>query len=172
MRALNRMSNKNFNSPLIGRQSCRVTAWLPLRIMLLCLIPAVAIAQGALGEELIVSGRTFSCPDRPNCVSTMAEAESHAIAPYRYQASLEEAKAELKHIFAQFPRTELVREEEDYLQYEVKSFLFGFVDDVELWLDEATKTIHFRSAARSGYYDFGVNRKRMEDVRQILNGKL
>ncbi|GJL69908.1 MAG: hypothetical protein NPIRA06_25430 [Nitrospirales bacterium] len=150
-----------------------MTAWLLLRMMLLCLIPAVASTQGALGEELMVSGRhTFSCPDRPNCVSTMAAAESHAIAPYRYQTSLGEAKDELKEIFGQIPRTELVREEEDYLQYEVKSFLFGFVDDVELWLDEATKTIHFRSAARSGYYDFGVNRRRMEDVRQRLKGKL
>ncbi len=78
----------------------------------------------------------------------------------------------LKQVFGQFPRTELSREEEDYLQYEVKSFLFGFVDDVELWFDETAKIIHFRSAARSGYYDFGVNRKRREGVRQMLEGKL
>lgn len=102
----------------------------------------------------------------------MAATESHAIAPYPYQTSLEEAKAVLKQVFGQFPRTELSREEEDYLQYEIKSFLFGFVDDVELWFDEATKAIHFRSAARSGYYDFGVNRKRMEHVRQMVESKL
>lgn len=115
---------------------------------------------------------TLTCPDSPNCVFTIAATESHAIAPYRYQTSLEEAKATLKQVFGQFPRTELIREEEDYLQYEVRSFLFGFVDDVEFWFEEAAKTIHFRSAARSGYYDFGVNRKRMESVRQILEGKL
>ncbi|WP_342349932.1 DUF1499 domain-containing protein [uncultured Nitrospira sp.] len=141
--------------------------------MLLCLIPSAALSLAGPGEELIVSERhRFSCPESPNCVSTMAATESHAIAPYPYQTSLEEAKAVLKQVFGQFPRTELSREEEDYLQYEIKSFLFGFVDDVELWFDEATKAIHFRSAARSGYYDFGVNRKRMEHVRQMVESKL
>ncbi|MBA3612119.1 MAG: DUF1499 domain-containing protein [Nitrospirales bacterium] len=141
--------------------------------MLLCLIPSAGLSLAATGEELIVRERhTFSCPDSPNCVSTMAATESQAIAPYRYQTSMEEAKALLKQVYGQFPRTELSREEEDYLQYEVKSFLFGFVDDVELWFDETAKIIHFRSAARSGYYDFGVNRKRMEGVRQMLEGKL
>jgi uncharacterized protein (DUF1499 family) len=75
-------------------------------------------------------------------------------------------------IFSEFPRTELVKEEEDYLHFEVRSFLFGYVDDVEFRFDEATKTIHFRSAARSGYYDFGVNRKRMDGLRGMLNNKL
>jgi uncharacterized protein (DUF1499 family) len=46
------------------------------------------------------------------------------------------------------------------------------VDDVEILFDDASKTIHFRSAARSGYYDFGVNRRRMEKVRGLLMGKL
>jgi uncharacterized protein (DUF1499 family) len=46
------------------------------------------------------------------------------------------------------------------------------VDDVEFRFDEATHTIHFRSAARSGHYDFGVNRKRMEDLRGMLEDKL
>jgi uncharacterized protein (DUF1499 family) len=46
------------------------------------------------------------------------------------------------------------------------------VDDVEFWFDAAAKTIHFRSASRSGYYDFGVNRKRMEELRRKLEGKL
>ena len=78
----------------------------------------------------------------------------------------------LKQVFGQFPRTELIREWEDYLHFKVRSYLFGFVDDVEFWFDEAAQTIHGRSAARSGYYDFGVNRKRMEKVRQMLEGKL
>lgn len=158
---------------MIGRQSCRATTWLSLGIMLLCLIPSAALSLVGTGEELIVRERhTLSCPDSPNCVFTMAAGESHAIAPYRYQTSLEEAKAVLKQVFGQFPRTELIREEKDYLQYEVRSFLFSFVDDVEFWFEEAAKTIHFRSAALSGYYDFGVNRKRMEGMRQMLEEKL
>lgn len=116
--------------------------------------------------------RSLLCPSSPNCVSTMDTVESHGIAPYRYTKPLYEAKAVLKQVFGEFPRTELIIEEEDYLHFEVRSFLFGFVDDVEFLFDEAAKTIQFRSAARSGYYDFGVNRKRMEGLRHMLDGKL
>jgi len=37
---------------------------------------------------------------------------------------------------------------------------------VEFFLDDATQTIHFRSASRLGYSDLGVNRKRMEEIRR------
>lgn len=142
-------------------------------ILLLFVIGPASIAQGATEEELTVKDeRLLPCPTSPNCVSTMAAEESHAIAPFRYRKPLYEAKAELIRVFSEFPRTTLVTEEEDYLHFEVRSFLFQFVDDVEFWLNEATKTIHFRSAARSGFYDFGVNRKRMEDLRGMLEGKL
>jgi len=153
--------------------SCHAAMQSVQRILLLCLIGLAGIAHGATEEKLPVKDeRLFPCPTSPNCVSTMADAESHAIAPFRYQNPLYEAKADLIRVFSEFPRTTLVREEEDYLHFEVRSFLFQFVDDVEFRFDEETKTIHFRSAARSGFYDFGVNRKRMEDLRSLLEGKL
>ncbi len=144
-----------------------------LQAMGLCLLGLAAIARGATGEELTVKDQhLLACPNSPNCVSTMATEESQAIAPYRFQKPLYEAKAELIQIFSEFPRTDLFKEEEYYLHFEVRSFLFRYVDDVEFRFDEARKTIHFRSAARSGYYDFGVNRKRMEGLRGMLNNKL
>jgi uncharacterized protein (DUF1499 family) len=36
---------------------------------------------------------------------------------------------------------------------------------VEFWFDEGAKVIHIRSAARFGYSDLGVNRKRVDDIR-------
>ena len=41
----------------------------------------------------------------------------------------------------------------------------GFVDDVEFVLATEQMVIHVRSAARLGYSDFGVNRKRIESLR-------
>jgi uncharacterized protein (DUF1499 family) len=140
---------------------------------LLCLILLATMAQGATAEELMVRDQSLlPCPTSPNCVSTMATEKSQAMAPYRFQKPLYEAKARLIQIFSGFPRTELVKEEEAYLHFEARSFLFQFVDDVEFVFDEESKTIHFRSAARSGHYDFGVNRKRMKDLRGMLEGKL
>ena len=49
---------------------------------------------------------------------------------------------------------------------ECRSRIFRFVDDVEIHFDDDAKLIHFRSAARLGRRDFGVNRERMERVRQ------
>jgi uncharacterized protein (DUF1499 family) len=40
------------------------------------------------------------------------------------------------------------------------------VDDVDLLFDDKAKVIHFRSAARLGRRDFGVNRERMEEIRR------
>jgi uncharacterized protein (DUF1499 family) len=41
----------------------------------------------------------------------------------------------------------------------------GFVDDVEFLIAPEQSQIHVRSAARLGYSDFGVNRKRVEFLR-------
>jgi uncharacterized protein (DUF1499 family) len=69
-------------------------------------------------------------------------------------------------------RTKLVEENETYLHYEFTSFLFRFVDDVEFLFDDDTKTVHFRSASRTGYGDLGVNRRRMEQIRSLIEGKI
>ncbi|MBX3327443.1 MAG: DUF1499 domain-containing protein [Nitrospira sp.] len=120
-----------------------------------------------------MSQRTLSaCPSSPNCVSTQASDESHAIAPFLYKKSRAEAKEALKAIVASLPRTKLIEEDESYLHYEFTSLLLRFVDDIEFILDETTKTIQFRSASRTGYSDLGVNRRRMEQVRALVSGKL
>lgn len=112
------------------------------------------------------------CPNSPNCVLTQATDEHHAIAPLQYRRSRADAQETLKTLIATLPRTNLVEEDRDYLHFEFTSLLFRFIDDVEFLFDEATKTVHFRSASRIGYSDLGVNRKRMEQVRSLVSGKL
>lgn len=112
------------------------------------------------------------CPSTPNCVSTQASDQAHGIAPYRFQNRLEVAKATLKGIVSGLPRTMLVEETAVSLRYECTSFLLRFVDDVEFVFDADSRTIHFRSASRTGYSDLGVNRRRMENIRTLSEGKL
>ena len=118
------------------------------------------------------ANRLRPCPSSPNCVSTQAQDEGHAIAPILYRKSRAEAKEALKEIVHSLPRTKLVVEDESYLHYEFTSLLLRFVDDVEFLFDDASKTIHFRSASRTGYGDLGVNRTRMEQVRALVAEKL
>jgi uncharacterized protein (DUF1499 family) len=83
-----------------------------------------------------------------------------------------DAKEALKQAVSSMTRAELVREEPTYLHYEFTSLLLRYVDDVEFLFDDETKTVHFRSASRTGYSDLGVNRRRMEAIRGLVAGKL
>lgn len=121
----------------------------------------------------MTSARTLApCPSTPNCVCTLSQVLSQAIEPFRFQKSRPEAKEALKEAVRSMARAELVQEEAAYLRYEFTSLLFRFVDDVEFLFDEDSKTVHFRSASRTGYGDLGVNRRRMETIRRLVAGKL
>ncbi len=112
------------------------------------------------------------CSSSPNCVSTQARDADHGIAPYPFQKSLAEAKGALKDIVLSMPRTTLVSEDVSYLHFEFTSLLLRFVDDVEFVFDDATRTVHFRSASRVGYSDLGANRRRMEEIRRRVERQL
>jgi len=109
-----------------------------------------------------------SCPSSPNCVSTQAQDEGHAIAPFRYRKSRAEAKEALKEIIRSLPRMKLVEEDEAYLHYEATSLLLRFVDDVEFHFRPAAGEIAVRSASRVGHGDLDANRKRVEAIRAAL----
>ena len=91
--------------------------------------------------------------------------------PIPYSGSLAESRAKLVEILRNYPRTRIVREEPDYLKAECRSAFFHFVDDVEFLFDDAAKRIHFRSASRLGRKDFGVNRKRVERLRALIQAR-
>ena len=62
-------------------------------------------------------------------------------------------------------KTEIVDKQAEYF-YAVKiSRWVRYKDDLEFLLDEANNVIQVRSASRVGYYDFKVNRDRIELLR-------
>lgn len=117
-----------------------------------------------MAKPASVAGRLAPCPRTPNCVSTQAPAGKQHMDPIPYSGPLSQARARLLGVLRNHPRTRIVREEPDYLKAECRSAFFHFVDDVELVFDDAAKRIHFRSASRLGRSDFGVNRKRMDEL--------
>ncbi|HEV2854673.1 MAG TPA: DUF1499 domain-containing protein [Thermoanaerobaculia bacterium] len=115
------------------------------------------------------SSRLAPCPRTPNCVSTQApEGSSKRMDPIPYTGSLDQARARMLQVLRAYPRTRIVQEDPDYLKAECRSKVFRFVDDVELLFDDGAKQIHFRSASRLGRRDFGVNRERMERIREAF----
>ena len=111
-------------------------------------------------------GKLAPCPESPNCVTTLATDKTHAIKPLSYVGTVDEAKQKLIRVINSQPRTRIISDKGDYLEAEFTSFLWRFVDDVEFVFDNGEKTIQFRSASRLGYGDMGVNRKRMETIRE------
>jgi len=111
-------------------------------------------------------GRLRPCPLSPNCVSSQSTDREHYVEPLSYSSPKPGAMAALKKIILQKKRTKIVNETGTYLHAEFTSALWRFVDDVEFSFDESAKLIHMRSASRVGHSDFGVNRKRVEDIRK------
>jgi len=88
------------------------------------------------------------------------------VEPLRYSGSRSEARARLLAAIRALPRTHIETERADYVHATQRSRVFGFVDDLECHLPEGEDRIDVRSASRIGYYDCGVNRDRIEHLRE------
>jgi uncharacterized protein (DUF1499 family) len=110
-------------------------------------------------------GRLAPCRRTPNCVSSQADPadREHYIAP------LSANIAQVRTVVESLPRTRVVTDNASYLYAEFRSKLLGYVDDVEFYFDGSM--IQVRSASRLGRRDFGVNRARIERIRQLLRPK-
>ncbi|MEO0458130.1 MAG: DUF1499 domain-containing protein [Cyanobacteria bacterium P01_A01_bin.114] len=116
----------------------------------------------------VKQGQLLSCPESPNCVSSQADAsdQEHFIAPIETTLAPSDAIAKLKAIIEGMERSQINEATDDYLYVEFASKLMGFVDDMEFYVDPASGMIQVRSAARLGRSDLGVNRKRVETIRE------
>ncbi len=108
------------------------------------------------------------CPDSPNCVSTSSSRSNSRIEPIAFHATPEATKLKLAGIIRDMPGSRIVKSDNFYIHAEFRSRVFGFVDDLEVLIDEAEKLIFLRSASRIGYSDLGVNRKRVEQLRNLF----
>ncbi len=104
------------------------------------------------------------CTSKPNCVSSRAADPRHRMDPIPYTGSPEAAQARLRNLLQNMARSQIIKDERGYIEVHFQSRIFGFVDEAEFSFDELNGLIHFRSGARTGYYDFGVNRSRMRSL--------
>ncbi len=116
----------------------------------------------------VKNARLAPCPSSPNCVSSDDADAAHFISSPQLALPPKQAWSAVLATVAGLPRTAIVMQTDDYLHAECSSALFGFVDDIELHLRPEQNLIAVRSAARLGRSDFGVNRKRVENLRSLL----
>ncbi len=111
-----------------------------------------------------------TCPSSPNCVSSLEVSPKHKIKPWSLRGDSALVRKQLRELVLKMPRVKLIKKTENYDHFVFTSKVFRFKDDVWLYFDPDTKSIHFKSASRIGYSDFGVNRKRVEGIKQLLKG--
>ena len=117
----------------------------------------------------ITNGMLAPCPTTLNCISSQGTDEWHYTAPLRYTGEQSEARKKLISAIESMDRAVVITDKDNYIHAEYTSRLFRFMDDVELYFDDANKIIHVRSASRIGYSDHGVNRTRVDQLRFKFN---
>jgi uncharacterized protein (DUF1499 family) len=141
---------------------------LPIIGALLLSMPLFSCAGKRPTNLGVEASRLAPCPSSPNCVSSDADNSAHSIAAFALAMPSGDAWPVVRAALESLPRTKIISETADYLRAECTSAFFGFVDDLELHLRTAEGVIAVRSAARLGYSDLGVNRRRIEDLRALL----
>ncbi|MEH6579276.1 MAG: DUF1499 domain-containing protein [Amphritea sp.] len=117
----------------------------------------------------LVEGRLSVCSAKPNCVcSEQATNTSHyvsslAMPQQAIDSSMQQLVEEIE-----VAGGVVVMKQEAYLAATFTSSLMRYVDDLEVRIDAAENKVHFRSASRVGHSDFGVNRKRIEQLQAAL----
>lgn len=108
-----------------------------------------------------------ACPASPNCVSSQAEPsdKEHYIEPWQGLGDLQRSQQQLLALLSTMDNCKVIEQDGNYLHATFTSRWLRFVDDVEFLID--AEQIQVRSASRTGYSDFGVNRKRMEKLAQL-----
>ena len=107
------------------------------------------------------------CPDKPNCVSTQDDREQHALDTFELSDSAN--LDAIEQVALTLPGSKTASKTEDYLRIECTSRIMRFVDDLELKITDDKLIV--RSESRTGHSDFGVNRKRAEQLRASLKSE-
>ncbi|MFI5390854.1 MAG: DUF1499 domain-containing protein [Bacteriovoracales bacterium] len=114
----------------------------------------------------VMAAQTFKfspCDPKPNCQNSFEEKNSpRYFYPIEYVGPKEYAKEKIVRIISELDG-KIVENKDDYLRAEFTSSIFKFVDDVEIYLGESG-IIHLKSKSRIGYWDFGVNKRRLGDL--------
>lgn len=121
----------------------------------------------------LIDGLLSRCPDKPNCTcSEYKDDAAHYIDPiFLIRKDMVEINTILKEVVEESGGT-IQAEADNYIASTFTSAVFGFTDDVELRVDSVQNVIHIRSASRTGYSDFGVNKRRAELLKELFDRKV
>ena len=100
----------------------------------LALILSIASGCSGIGPDEIGNDPSGlrGCPKSPNCVSSEAKDEQHAIGPFHLKGDPKVSWPIILDEIASMPKWRIVKATDNYLHVECKSRIFRFIDDLEL----------------------------------------
>ncbi len=152
----------------------KTVTWI-LIIMCLLLFPHALTANQSTTNSMdknnktsgLIHGQLSKCPESPNCINTeFPDDKSHYLPPLllsdpmknNITASVRQTVIKMGGAVS----SENTIDDIPYLAATFTSSLFSFVDDFEVRIDLTAGKLHIRSASRTGYSDFGVNKRRVK----------
>ena len=115
----------------------------------------------------LVDGKLTQCSKKPNCVcSEVKEDAEHYIKPLLISSGDDVETLSIIIVLLKEMGGVLKLEDKNYILFNFRSAIFGFVDDMEIHVNN--NIIHYRSASRVGTSDFGVNRKRVNKFKKMF----
>jgi len=158
----------------------QILKWLLIVVAALALGVLLAAQLGAFSgkppDHLGPRDGKLRAPSKtPNSVSSQADLwpqhpmQDYArIEPLPVRGSGPATLARIRQIVEAMPGAKVVQSRDDYLYVQFTTRWMKFVDDAEFWFDPGAGVVQVRSASRVGRKDFGVNRARIDAIRQAL----
>jgi uncharacterized protein (DUF1499 family) len=158
----------------------QILKWLVIGTGSLAVLVLLAAQLGAFSGHApanpgVRDGRLRPPSKTPNSVSSQADLwvqhpmQDYArIAPLAAKGSGPATIAQIRRIAEALPGARVIESRDDYLFVQFTTRWMKFVDDAEFWFDPVNNVVQVRSASRVGRKDFGVNRARVESIRQAL----
>lgn len=157
------------------RLALRVTAGLLTLMVAALALGQIGLLAGRAPSDLGVNEGRLKAPS-PTANSVSSQTTLYPDHPQIAHAAIEplplmagDANASLRaltDVLTALPGVSVVEQGPDYIRAEAQTRWLKFVDDLEFWVNPQRQAIEVRSASRLGRKDFGVNRQRVETIRQ------
>ena len=79
-------------------------------------------------------------------------------------SNLDKSFKELIEILKNTPRVKIININDDYLHALATSRIMKFIDDIEIRKSEKNNILEVKSKSRTGFYDLGVNKRRINTL--------
>ena len=120
----------------------------------------------------LVNGKLAPPPFGTRCVCSEYSDSRAFVEPLSFEGDATAAWLQLKDLIESVPRIVIHELTGTYLRAVSRTRVLRLADDLEFRLHAEASVIHVRSASQIGFFDFGVNNRRVAAIRIEWNRRL